>query len=147
MKNLTMDKNLGINSKGGEDYFFTVGAGDVTDSATLDHADGAYFKYDRSTSANWIAVTADDGTTTATTTSLAVAVDTWMRINIEVNADATSVEFSVDDVVLATHTANIPDSADDLLDQVYKLKKTAGSAARKVYIDYHMNKTVFTTAR
>jgi hypothetical protein len=78
-------------------------------------ANGAGWYYDPTgqngaAAGEWKAITASGGSRTVTTTGTTVATDTWYDLRIEVNAAASSIEYSLDGVVEATHTTNIPTS-------------------------------------
>lgn len=92
------------------------------------------FVYDRTTSVNWITRTTAAGIATTTTTSVPVSTS-FNHLGINVNAAGTSVDFLVNDVVVATHTTNIP----GFLQQVtpyFKILKSAGVNGRSFGIDY-----------
>jgi len=69
---------------------------------------GCYFRYQPSLDSNWVAVTRASGTATTTDTFQYPTLGTWRTMRIEVNAGGTSVSFSLDGGVVATHTTNIP---------------------------------------
>lgn len=136
-----------------EDFTATFGTGDRGNANIRDHDDGIYFKYNRSVSPNWIVKTARNAIETGTTTSVAVVAGNWFKLKYVVNATATSVDFFINGVLVATHTTNIPqptlasDPPDDVITQIYKVKKSAGTASRRFFIDYHLNSIEFTNPR
>lgn len=86
-----------------------LGYGDQTTSA--DAVDGAYFEIVGTTAS---AKTANNSVRTTNATTQTIAVDTWYRFEIDVNADGTSVQFRLyndtnDNLLMdVTNTANIP---------------------------------------
>lgn len=127
-----------------DDYILRVGFGDSLASAT-DHTDGAYFEYDRSTSANWRCVTASATTRTKTSTSTAVAATTWIRLGVRVNAAGNSVKFYINGTLVHTETTNIPTGSTRVTNPSFWLNKTAGTTERNFMIDYFELINTFTT--
>lgn len=78
------------------------------DVVGADHTNGVYFEFDQATSSAWRIVTASSSSRTKTTTAVTASTATWFTMRIEVNAAATSVAFYIDDVLVGTHTTNIP---------------------------------------
>jgi len=97
-------------------------------------------------SPNWKCFTINGGVRTITTTSTAVASATWTKLRIEINAAGTSVGFYVDNVLVATHTTNIPAST-TALHQGNFIVKSAGTTARTYVSDYISIKQILTTSR
>jgi len=88
---------------------------DVGDSAPQAHY--AMFRYatDVDGTAFWRTMTNDNGVTpTVTTTSVAIAVDTVYFLRIRWNAAADEIKFYIDDVLVATHTTDLPTSSTSL---------------------------------
>lgn len=88
-----------------EDYVLRVGLGTATNA---DHANGVYFEYNRSLSANWRCKSASQSSRTVLTTSTTVAATTWIRLGWTCNSAGTSVEFFINGVSQGTITTNIP---------------------------------------
>jgi hypothetical protein len=115
---------------------------------------GVYFLYDEggvitgnpSGSANWKCVTISASTRTFTTTSVAVTASAWVKLRIEINAAATSVGFYINDVLVATHTTNIPTSSAPICVYNLHLKQT-GLTSLTTYIDYIAYRKIFTSTR
>jgi hypothetical protein len=116
-----------------DDFDSTFGFGDS--AAAGEHANGAYFLYDRATSLNWLAVTAAGGVRTATDTGIAAAATTWVRIKIIVNYLGTRVDFYINNVLVATNIANIP-VFPNVCGQVLKIEKSAGALNVSQMIDW-----------
>lgn len=73
---------------------------------------GCYFRITNA-SANWECVTEASSTETTSDSGVAVTTD-WIELKVIVNAAADSVEFYIDDSLVATHTTNIPATTVDL---------------------------------
>jgi hypothetical protein len=112
-------------------------------------ADGAFFRYTHGVnSGEWQAVTRSNNTETATDTNVAVVADAFKRFRIEVNAAGTSVAFYIDDVLVATNTANIPTGVGRDVGYGAMGLKSAGTAATSAwYLDFMEVEYNFTTAR
>jgi hypothetical protein len=91
-------------------------SGDPSGSATPSvHL--AAFRYDTGAdgTAFWRCVTAaGTATQTVTTTTVAVTAGTAYRLRIEVNAIATSIKFYINDILVGTHTTNLPTTTTSL---------------------------------
>ena len=126
-------------------YQYAFGLQDGASFAGI--TDGAYIAYDDATSGNFICTTESNGTQTNTTTGVTVAAATAYDFRVEVNAAATSVEFYIDNVLVATHTANIPSGVARQTGAGSALFKTIGTTARTVTIDAIGYSESFTTTR
>lgn len=106
------------------------GAGDVTD--------GAYFRYTHGTNSGELeAVTANNGTRTATDTNVVLGAGTFSNYEIRVNAAGTSITFYINGTLVATNTTNIPTGAGRWTGLGFKIEKSAGSTARLLYMDWY----------
>ncbi len=125
-----------------EEYVFTLALFDAQDTYT----EGLKFVYDRATSANWRCIN-DDGTPSATTSSIPVAAGAWTKLRRVVNAAGTSVAYYIGGVLAATKTTNIP--TDKNLSVFIHIKKTVTGAnlSRYVLFDYCDAYKDFATAR
>lgn len=108
--------------------------------------DGAYFKYDRNTSTNWIRGTSSNSTATETATSTAVATG-WTKLKVVVNAGGTSVEYFVNGSSVGSNTTNIPTASGRETSCGFIIIKSAGTTARVLRGDYARLNQSFTTAR
>lgn len=118
--------------------FWDYGAGDFSDSA--------YFKYTHGTnSGNWQCITSNAATATTTNTSTAGGNTTYSIFEINVNSDATSVVFKINDTTVATHTTNIPNTA--VLGWLMRIEKSAGTNNRLMYQDWYDLLITRSTAR
>lgn len=140
------------NSSGTDTFQFIAGFWD--NNVAVNQQDGIYFLYDAqgvstgsAASGNWQIVTASNNVRTFTTTSVAIDNANLQKLRIDVNADATSVTFYIDDVAVGTHTQNIPSGASRLTTSGVYLQKSAGTTARTADVDYLYLKAKFTTPR
>ncbi len=124
-------------------------------SNAINPQQGIFFLYDEGgvlafganpPSPNWKCVTINTGTRTFTTTSVPVTASAWVKLTIEINANASSVEFFIDNVSVATHTTNIP-STSTALNISNSIIKTIGTTNRQAYLDYAIFRQIFTTTR
>ena len=96
--------------------------------------EAAGFEYDDSQNGGrWQAIT-HDGVETSTDTGILVAADTWYKMEVEINAAATSVDFFIDNVLVATNVTNIPGAALDLFYNAH-IMKLIGVGARIAHLD------------
>jgi len=117
-------------------------------------ANAIFFSYDEggvvyfagTPSPNWKCYTRGGGTTTLTTTSIPVVVDSWYKLRIDINAAATSVTFYIDGTLVATHNTNIPSTGTPMT-IVSIMNKTVGTSARTMLTDYFMYEEIFTNPR
>lgn len=139
----------GALSTSGEEFQLTIGFGDAFNAAGQP-VDGACFIYRRGVELVdfWVAVTRSNSTETKTVTAVAPAGYSAMTIfKIEVNAAGTSISYSINGSVVATHTTNIPTGSSRLTGMGFKLEKTAGTTARYAYVDWFRLKKTRTAAR
>ena len=95
----------GVSSSGRIDYGF----GDHFHTATPDATDGCYFRHVNA--GPWECITRSAGSETATPLGIS-DTSTRRTFAVLVNSTATSVQFFVGGVLVATHTTNIPTNAD-----------------------------------
>jgi len=121
-------------SAAGNRYVFRIGLGD--NIAGAEHTDGVYFEYSDNLSAgDWRGVTANNNVRTYTDLGLAVAANTWYKLQFDVNSNGSSVRFYIDGVYRATVNANIPTAAGRECGANGYIVKSTGGGARIVYID------------
>ena len=104
---------------------------------------GIYFYYEIGSSANWQCFTTASGTATTTVSSSAVAQG-WNHGTIIVDPTGANVFFYMNGTLIATNTTNIPTAGIPFL---AGYRKTLGSSAMQVGIDYISIFKTFTTAR
>jgi hypothetical protein len=121
---------------------------------TANQTDGIYFLYDEggvssgsAVSPNWQCVTSSNSVRTFTTTSV-TANTAYKKFKIVINDNATEVLFYIDNVLVATHTTNIPSGSARLCSWGIMTTKTAGTnSVQTVVADYISFKQKFTTPR
>ncbi|CAB4154014.1 hypothetical protein UFOVP636_49 [uncultured Caudovirales phage] len=134
-------------------YRTTHGFGSVT--GNTDETNGVFFTYDEggtingtTASANWQCVSVAGSVRTLTTTSVPVSNTSWTKLQISVNANATSVSYYINGTLVATHTTNIPTFA---LSQYVFMKqgiaKATGTSNRFLHCDYLGYENILTTPR
>lgn len=127
-------------STAGEEFTLFAGSAETP----ISQAEGVYFFYQRTTSVNWQAATRAAATSTTTDTGVAVAADAWIKLRTEVNAAGTSVNFYINNVLVATHTTNITTA---FIAPIIRINKSAGTAPRIFYCDYFKHYQRLTSAR
>jgi hypothetical protein len=115
-----------------------------TITATAEPTNGVYFTYSRATSTNWIIKTANGGTRTSTTTSVAVNANQWYKITLVINADGTQVDYYIDGTFVGSITTNISTAA---LGPSWNSQKTVAASDVAQHIDYMYDYKNFSTVR
>ncbi len=139
-------------SNGTERYQLVVGFLDTLTAAN--QVDAAAFLYDdggvstgSTASNNWQTLTASNSNRTFNTGLVNTPTTTgWVRLGILVNDAGNSVNFYINDSLVATHTQNIPTTGRNL-GFGWLLIKSAGTTARVVDFDYLSVTSKFTTKR
>lgn len=117
---------------------------------------GIFFTYDEggtqngtSASPNWQCITTINSVRTLTVTSVAATTSAWQKFTIEINAAGTSVDFLIDNVIVATHTTNIPTgiASANVITPKIAIGKSVGTSGRSLFADYFGYKQIFTTPR
>jgi hypothetical protein len=115
---------------------------------------GIFFTYDEggiqngtSASPNWQCITSVSSVRTLTVTSVAASTTAWQKFSIEINAASTFVEFYIDNVLVATHTTNIPTGITQLVTPKIQIGKSIGITASTFFADYFGYKQTYTTPR
>jgi hypothetical protein len=136
-------------STSGERFAFISGFTSALNNITIPN--GAAFLYDEggvaigsAASANWQVLTAAGGSRTYTTTATTVTAGQWHKLQVIVNAAATSVGFYIDGTLVHTETSTIPTAAIGFANQIIK---SNGTTARTVLVDYVYLKQKYTTAK
>jgi hypothetical protein len=139
-------------SNGTERYRIVLGFG--TTALNTSDITGIFFTYDEggiqngtSASPNWQCITSVSSVRTLTVTSVAASTTAWQKFSIEINAASTSVEFYIDNVLVATHTTNIPSGLLQLVTPKIQIGKSIGTTARSFFADYFGYKQTYTTPR
>jgi hypothetical protein len=135
-----------------ERYRVTIGYGDQATSAA--EVNGIFFTYDEggtangtTASPNWQCVTTKGSVRTLTTTSVAINNSAWCKLSIEINAAGTSVVFYINNILVATHTTNIPSGAAELITPRVNISKTIGTISRFFHMDYLYYAQTYTTVK
>jgi hypothetical protein len=102
---------------------FSANAGVITRSAG--------FFYSNAT-ANWQAYTYNSSVGTTTDTGIAASTSAFNTFLVRANGTS-SVEFLINNALVATHTTNIPSAA---VCPHFSMLKTAGTTARDFYVDW-----------
>lgn len=128
-----------------ERFYSIFGA---TTNAAFGNTNGIFFIYDEgvgtygTASPNWKCITRNS-TITSTITTIPVVASQWYVLKIVVNANASSVQFYIDNVLIATHTTNIVTLITPRVAHV----KTVGTTSRNAYVDYSLVQQIYTTPR
>ena len=137
-----------------ERYRIVIGFG----STGLNASDitGIFFTYDEggiqngtSASPNWQCITTINSVRTLTVTSVAATTSAWQKFTIDINSAGTSVDFLIDNVIVATHTTNIPTgiAGTNVVTPKIAIGKSIGISGRSLFADYFGYKQTFTTPR
>jgi hypothetical protein len=122
-------------STGAEEYYFEDGF--FTSLTAALTTNGAAFVYDRATDGDfWTCLTAAGGVITKTVTTIPVVPNVWIKHKVAINDDATRADFYHNDVIVASHTTNIPKVAGQETSGFLNLRKTVGGTARSTRVDY-----------
>jgi hypothetical protein len=135
---------------GTQKFYVNMGVLAATPAAAI--SEGVGFLYDldgittgSSASANWqtYSVNASTRTFNQNYTGVAVAANTWVKLKVIFNSS--TAYYYVDNVLIATHTSNIP--AGDNIAPCHAIIKTAGIVARTYQIDYSTIDIKYSTPR
>lgn len=99
--------------------------------------EGVTFEYDDSQNGGrWQAICGDaPGVETSVDTGVTVTAATWYKLEFEINEDGTSVDFFIDNSLVATITTNIPAGAGFTLFYSSHIMKLIGTGNRSYYHD------------
>lgn len=117
-------------SNGTDRFQFRMGFGDTN---TADWANGIYFEYDDTISANWSLKTANASTRTLVNSGVAVGAGQWIKLEIFTNNAAVSFSYAINGTTVGTINTNMP-TLD--VSPLISLNKTVGTVTRSCYIDY-----------
>lgn len=129
-------------------YQFTYGFMDTT-GVTVDHVDGAYFRFNGDgVNTFYECVTSNNSSRTSTTTTVSVVANQIQGFKIIINNTGTSCDFYIDGSLVATHTTNIPSSANRFFTMGGKMNKTLGTTTNyALFMDWCDLKLVWATPR
>lgn len=121
-------------STGSETYTYRAGFVDNNDGESTD---GCFFRYtDGTNSGKWQGVCRNNGSESTCDTTITVATATWYRLNVLVNGAGTSVDFQTDGTSRCQVTTDIPTGAGRGTGYGSLIKKSAGTTARTIDLDY-----------
>lgn len=115
-----------------EDYTYFTGVDHVGGRLAI-ISDYIGFAYDRSTSNNWLCISADGSTQELTNSGVAVAAGSWVKLKWEYDSVAGDVTFYIDDVQVGTNSTNLPAST-EVLEIDLAAHKTATSSNTNIFI-------------
>jgi hypothetical protein len=127
---------------------FTARVG-FCDATNAESTDGAFIRYTNGTnSGKFQFVTRNNSTETATDTGITVGLNTWYRVQIDVNAAGPSATCTINGTLVATNTTNIPTAAGRETGIVPGyIQKSLGTNPRTLDIDYFQALFKFTSSR
>jgi hypothetical protein len=108
------------------------------DSLTGAPTDSLVFQYTHSVfGGNWeCSVYNAGGSITSVDSGVACAVNTWYRLDIDVNAAANSTLFKINGTTVYTHTGTTPTGTARAMGFYTNIRKTLGTTARTAEVDY-----------
>lgn len=122
---------------------FQVLAGLLTSVSAANQTNGAYFLYDEggtstgsTASPNWQLVTANNGVRTFLNSGIAVTLNAWFNLRVEIDDLGSSAQFYINNSLVGTITTNIPTSTARLFGYGVYLQKSVGVTARTFLVDW-----------
>lgn len=98
---------------------------------------GLFFSYsDNVNGGNWLVTAINSSGSVTTDTGIPVVAGTFYKLNVSVNAAGTIATFSINGVVVARITTNIPVATADACGYTHTIRKTAGLNSRSFVVDY-----------
>ena len=148
-----IEYNIRINvptvSDGTDTFAVRVGISDSSGGA--DPVDGAYFRYTHSANGGrWECVTRSNSVEIATDSGLSTGVGSTSFVKLRILTDPVvgNVKFYVNNLLVQTHTTNIPTGSARGTGLVPAgILKSAGTTSRAMYVDYAEFKMTLTAAR
>lgn len=126
--------------------FFDVFGANQTDAVCFVYDNGGIASGSTATN-NWQCLTSSNGVRTWTTTSIPVTT-AYRNLKIEINSSGTQVLFFIDEVLVATHTTNIPIGTSRSVQFGTSMVKATGTASlQTIVLDYVGLKMKLTTPR
>lgn len=93
----------------------------------------------------WVIVTVSSSSTSSTTTAVVPSANTWYRMGILINSNATLVTYYVNGVSIGTQSSNIP--ASYTCGPCFTQVKTGGTNASKLVVDYCYYNLTYNSSR
>lgn len=123
-------------SDGTNRYGIKVGLSNL--STSIVDGVGASIRYrDNINSGKWQLMTTDSGSVqTFTDSGVTVAADTWYRLEVIVNADATKIQYFINGSLIGTDTANLQSGTSITLGAQVMILKALGTTSRICYVDF-----------
>jgi hypothetical protein len=122
---------------------FQILAGLISTATAINQTNGVYFLYDEggnstggAASPNWQVVTVNNGTRTFFATSVAVTLNTWFNLRVEVDGLGSSATFYINNTLVRTTTTTIPTSTARLFGYGAYIQKSTGTTARTFMVDW-----------
>lgn len=126
---------------------YTVRYGFIN-SNTAESTNGCFFRYTHSVNGGrWQAVCRAAGVENAVDTGVAATAGTWLTLDIQVAADASSVAFFINGVQVATIATNIPTGSNTTGAGMMVLRSAGTTAVSALDVDIIHTQIVFTTPR
>jgi len=114
---------------------FVIQAG-FLDTLTADQTDGVYFEHDISGHAtNWRYCSSNNASRTKNSSSVAISTSGWMKLTIEIYTGPVA-KFCVNGTLLGTINTNIPTGSGRMTGVGIAIRKSVGTSARLIYLDY-----------
>lgn len=114
---------------------FRVVAGLAASTTNTTGTNMIWFRYsDDVNSGNWTCYSADGTTTESTSSGVAAAAGTTVRLGFEY--DNAQIRFYINGSLVATHTTRLPEHNSQSMFPVLNVTKSLGTTNRNVFIDY-----------
>jgi hypothetical protein len=118
------------------------------DTTSTDAVDGVYFNYAPKDTGDARINCVTSNNSTRTTTNSGTNMDTaWKIYRIEINSIGTQALFYINETLVCTHTTNIPTGAGRVTSPRIQILNNGGASAESFYVDYWMQKMIFTNTR
>jgi hypothetical protein len=122
--------------------------GPFNDNRAGTGTDAVMFRYvDNVNSGKFECVTRANGVETATDSGITVVANQFYKLRVEIDATASSVAFSIDGVLKATNTTNIPSGSGRETGVFIGIVQSLGATSRNLDIDYALLTGTLTTPR
>lgn len=119
----------------GEEYSMRGGLFNVI--STANPGNGAYFDYNRVASGNFFRTVSYNATaTTMNVTSVPVVAGQWYKLKVIINTAGTQIDYYIDDVLVQSHTTNIPTGTAKPINPVHQIIKSSGTTPRLMLLDW-----------
>jgi len=130
---------------GTQNYVMRLGLGDNVGGTTADYVDGIYFEFPLNGTTQIQCKTSQSSTRTTVASGVVWSANTWYLL--EMRFTATNVDYYINGTLVATITTNIPTGGTQNFGPIFRISKTAGTAARILSVDAFRWSKWFDTAR